>query len=355
MARKIPPKGPNKANEKDRRNKARKRRESAALRQREQDAREYGEIPPPLATFEILPKVLQTGNSNMVMAFMKEMPPKKNFAGRDKQTGVVQLLNIALGVQMLLAYHCLVVLLGSGARAKEELGKIGGGSDTVDYRLNVGREHLPKRTAFESEDELKLWAPLKLQMEHGAAPWGTELVKKIEAETEAVRLLSRAYDRAQRVAAAHKEAAEMSAADAAARLELAYTHPGTHVSWVEACQIAIFADINPAELWMQYAASFGHTFGIARFIGRMNSGVEAELGPELFGSARQVLAAQSGGTELSRVWARLRELLDLAISTTDFEQGLRGAEAVGGIIRIARGTRELSVEPPPHPSHDHSG
>jgi hypothetical protein len=345
MARKTPPKGPNKADEKDRRNKARKRRENAARRQREQDARDYGEIPPPLATFEILPKVLQTGNSNMVMAFVKEMPPKKNFAGRDKQTGVVQLLNIALGVQMLLAYHCLVVLLGSGARAKEELGKIGGGSDTVDYRLNVGREHLPKRSAFESEDELNLWAPLKLQMEHGAAPWGTELVKKIEAETEAVRLLSRAYDRAQRVAAAHKEAANMDAADATARLELAYTHPGTHVSWVKACQIAILADINPAELWMRYGASWG-TFEIARFIGRINAGVEAQLGPELFGIARQVLAARPGGIESSRVWQRLRELLDLAISTTDFEQGLRGAEAVGGIVRIARGTRELSVERP---------
>lgn len=345
MAKRVS-KGSNKADEKERRNKARKRRENAARRQREQDARDYGEIPPPLATFEILPKVLQTGNSNVVMAFVKEMPPRKDFAGRYKQSGAVHHLNAALGVQTLLAYHCLTVLLRSGAQAKEELGKIVGASDTVDYRLNVGREHLKSRTAFESEDDLKEWAPLKLQMEHGAAPCATGLTKKIEAETKAVRLLSSAYDRAQRVAAAHKEAAEMSAADVAARLELAYTHPGTHVSWVEACQIAIFADVNPTELWMQYAASFGQTFEIARFIGRINAGVEAQLGPELFGIARQVLAAQPRGTELSRVWARLRELLDLAISTTHFEQGLCGAEAVGGIIRIARGTRELSVERP---------
>uniref|UniRef100_UPI0038F7BBAC hypothetical protein n=1 Tax=Streptomyces europaeiscabiei TaxID=146819 RepID=UPI0038F7BBAC len=86
---------------------------------------------------------------------------------------------------------------------------------------------------------------------------------------------------------------------------------------------AIFADINPAELWMQYAASFGKTFEIARFIGRINAGVEAKLGPELFGIARQVLAAQPCGTELSRVWTRLRKLLILAIPLDHFEQGLR--------------------------------
>ena len=138
----------------------------------------------------------------------------------------------------------------------------------------------------------------------------------------------------------------MAAADAAALLELAYTHSGTHVSWAEACQIAIFADINPAELWVQYAASFGKTFEIARFIGRINAGVEAKLGPELFGIARQVLAAQPCGTELSRVWTRLRKLLILAIPLDHFEQGLRSAEAVAGTIRIARATRELSVERP---------
>ena len=346
MAKKVPPKASNTANEKDRRKKARKRRENAAVRQREQDARDYGEIPPPLAVFEILPNVLQTGNSGIVMAFVKEVLPKKDFAGRYEQSGVVQQLNIALGVQTLLAYHCLTALLGSGAKAKEELGKIGGGSDTVDYRLNVGREHLTSRTAFESEAELKLWAPLKLQMDHEAAPCAAEFTKKMEAETEAVRLISRAYDRAQRVSAAHKEAADMAAADAAALLELAYTHSGTHVSWAEACQIAISADINPAELWMKYGASFGKTFEIARFIGRINAGVEAKLGPELFGIARQVLAAQPCGTELSRVWTRLRKLLILAIPLDHFEQGLRSAEAVAGTIRIARATRELSVERP---------
>ncbi|MBR1141373.1 MAG: hypothetical protein E6614_00055 [Bradyrhizobium sp.] len=346
MAKKVLPKASNTANEKDRRKKARKRRENAAVRQREQDARDYGEIPPPLAIFEILPKVLQTGNSNMVMAIVKEMPPKKDFAGRYKQRDVVQHLNIALGVQTLLAYHCLAAVLGSGAKAKEELGKLGGGSDTVDYRLNVGREHLTSRTAFESEAELKLWAPLKLQMDHGAAPYAAELTNKILAETEAVRLISRAYDRAQRVSAAHKVAVDMGATDAAAQLELAYNHPSTDVSSVEACQIAISADINPAELWMKYGASFGKTFEIARFIGRINAGVEARLGPELFGIARQVLAAQPCETQLSRAWTRLREFLILAISADQFDQGLRSAEAVAGIIRIARTTRELSVERP---------
>lgn len=346
MAKKARAKASNTANEKDRRKKARKRRENAAERQREQDARDYGEIPPPLATIEILPEVLQTGNSGVVMGFVKQMPPKKDFAGRYEQSGVVQQLNIALGVQTLLAYHCLRTLLGSGAKAKEELGKIRGGSDTVDYWLNVGRENLMNRTAFESEDELKLWAPLKLQMDHGAAPCAAEFTRTIEAETEAVRLISLAYDRAQRVSAAHKVAADMGAPEAAAQLELAYNHASTDVSSVEACQIAISADINPAGLWMKYGASLWETFEIARFIGRVNAGVEARLGLEFFGIARQVLAAQPCETGLSRVWTRLRELLILAISADQFEQGLRSAETVAGTIRIARATRELSVERP---------
>jgi len=66
----------------------------------------------------------------------------------------------------------------------------------------------------------------------------------------------------------------------------------------------------------------------------------------LFGIARQVLAAQPCETQLSRAWTRLREFLILAISADQFDQGLRSAEAVAGIIRIARTTRELSVERP---------
>lgn len=240
-------------------------------------------------------------------------------------------------------------MLGSGARAKEEFGKVGGGPGTIDSRLNVGRERLTDRTVLESEDEVKLWAHRKygLHVGHKTTQLGAEFAEKIEAETEAVRLVSCAYNRAQRMSAAHKEAADMTAADAAARLELEYTHSGTRVSSVEACQIAIFADINPADLWIQYGAFFGKTFEIARFVGRINAGVEAWLGPELFETARQVLAARTQETDLSLLWVNLRELLNLAISTGQYELGLRSAEAVGGTIRIARATRQLSVGRPP--------
>ncbi|MBV9978453.1 hypothetical protein [Bradyrhizobium sp.] len=349
MAKKIKTtNGRKEIDEKRKRNAARKRRENAAERQREQDAREYDEIPPPLATVEIMPTVLQTGDSDIAMAFVKEMQPKKDFAGRYTQVGTVQHLNIALGVQTLLSYHGLVALLGSGAQAKGELGKLGGGSDTIDYRLNVGRTHLASRTAFESEEELKLWALCKyrLRMGHKAAPLGPEIGEKIVAESEAVRLVARAYDRAQRVSAAHKEAADMTADDAAVRLELAYTHSSTHVSSVEACQIALFADINPAELWMQYGAFFGKTFEFARFIGRINAGVEARLGPELFGIARQVLAARPQETDLSVLWVNLGELLSLTFSAAQFKFALRSAEGIAGTIRIARATRHLSIERP---------
>jgi hypothetical protein len=347
MAKKVAPKALNKKiDEKDRRNKARKRRENAAARRREQDTREYGEIPSPFATFDILPTVLQTGNSNIAMAFVKEMQPKKDFAGRYKQSGVVQHLNVALGVQTLLSYHGLAALLGSGARAKEELGWLGGGPDTIDYRLNVGRTHLASRTAFDSEEDVKLWAHCKYRLRVGnkAAPRGTELGEKIVAETEAVRLVSRAYDRAQRVSAAHKEAADMTTADAAARLELAYTHSSTSVSSVEACQIAIFADINPAELWMQYGAFFGMTFEFARFIGRMVMGIDAKLERDLFGTAKEVLAARAEETDLSVLQIKLREILNRIISTAKFAFALHIAGLLNGTIRVAQAMREITVE-----------
>ena len=106
--------------------------------------------------------------------------------------------------------------------------------------------------------------------------------------------------------------------------------------------MAYLADINPAELWIQYAAFFGKTFELARFVGRVNVGAEAMLNPELFELTREVLAAESQETDLSMLWVSLRQLLNLTFSTRiDF--AVRIGELVDGTIRVARGKRERGV------------
>jgi hypothetical protein len=322
------------------RRQARKRRENVRKRQ----------TTPPLATIRILPKVLQTGNGEAVVGFLKENRPTKNFEGQYKMTGIVQHLNIMLGVYTLLTYHALVVLLGTGARAKDELRRLRGGPGDIDYRLKAGRIHLAGQTAFASEDELQRWAGYKYgqlqRLKSGPNAAAGPLRELIESDTAAVRLVFRAYQRAQLILDAFVEAAELNDNDAAARLEEAFNDPGTQLTAFEVVQVAIFADVNPTELWLQYGAGFGETFEFARFIGRLNSGLEATLGPELFNLTKRVLNSQPQEAGLPLLWARLRELLNLHFSVAKFDLAIHGAEGVNGFIRVSRSTRELSVEDP---------
>lgn len=136
----------------------------------------------------------------------------------------------------------------------------------------------------------------------------------------------------------------MNAKAADRKLEAAYNDASTHLSVNEACQVAIFADINPAELWMQYGAFFGRTFELARFVGRIVMGVDAELRRDLLETANQLLAAQPEGTDLSDLQINLREILSKVISPAKFEFALSIARIANGMIRVARATREVTVE-----------
>ncbi len=227
---------------------SRRLRETAAGRQREKEKRVYGDIAAPLATINIRPAVLKTGNSNLAMAFLNEIPATKSTSGQYKHEGIVQQLKVALSVQMLLTCHGLRVLLGSAAGAESKLAAMPIGLGDIPSRLVTGREHLASLTAFRSEDELEQWAKQKYAAlrsggeGHNANDWLTDA---IPAETEPVRILFRAYQRAQLVFAARRKASGMNAKAAAATLEAAYNDANTHLSAVEACQVAIFADAKP--------------------------------------------------------------------------------------------------------------
>jgi hypothetical protein len=326
------------------------RRENATKRKSAKEEQEYPSIPAPLATFDILWPVLKAGASNIVMAVAREIPRTKDFEGTYKQEGIVQHLNIALGVQTLLAYRGLVAILGSGARAKDELRALEVGIGDIDYRLAIGREYLTTQTAFESEDEVRRSALHRyavLQADPEAADGA--LRELILAETEAVRLVFRAYQRAQLLLEAERKSVGKRASESVARQERAFTHASSHLSPIEACRVAYLADINAAELWIQYATFFGKTFELARFIGRVSAGVEATLNSELFEVTQQMLAAQSQETDLSVLWVSLRQLLNLTISTRKFDFAVRIGELADGTIHMAPVRRdericELTVE-----------
>jgi hypothetical protein len=336
------------AQESERRRQARDRRENVRKRQREAALRELPEVPAPVMTIRMFPKVLKTGNSNIVMAFLTENRPAKHIEGRYKMAPLVKHLNIALGVYTLLTYRALVVLLGTGARAKDKLRTLRGGPGDIDYRLSVGRDHLASRTAFDSEDEVERWTNNKyVQLNAGAAPDGTVLRPQfVETEMQAVTLVFRAYERAQLVLTALNDAVDMNDDEAAARLDAADSHSSTQLTRSEVLQVAMLADINPAELWRQYGAVYGPTFEFGRFVGRVNAGVEAMLNPEQFAFAKQVLDAKREDAGLSRLWIALRELVRRHFSIEKFCLAIHMAEAVNGVIRVSRSTRELSVERP---------
>lgn len=339
--------------ESERRRQARERRENARMRQREAALLELPEVPAPLMTIRMFPEVLKTGNSNVVMPLLIENRPEKHIEGRHKMTPLVKDLNIAFGVSTLLAYHALRIPLGTGSRAKDQLRTLRGGPGDIDYRLNVGRDYLASRTAFDSEDEVKRWANSKyaLLLAEAGPERAISQPQYVETEMRAVALVSRAYARAQIVSAALNDAVEMDNDKAALRLAAAYNHPNTQLTRSEALQVAMFADINPAQLWPEDELIYGPTFEFARFVGRVIAGVEATLNPDQFVLAKQVLDTKREDAGLSPLWLSLKVPLTRHFLVEKFHLAIHIAEITNGIVRVSRSKRELSVETPAGARH----
>ncbi len=331
-----------KAREAMRRRKARQRREN--VRKRE-DAAIFGgalSVSEPLATIRVLPKVLKTGNSNIFMPFLFPNQPKQYIEGRAKAGGLIEHLKIALGVYALLAYHALCVLLSGGAAAKDALhSRIG----DVDYWLNIGRRHFASRTAFVSEEEVQQSAHHRyasMAVNVPGAP--ARRARMIKTTTEGAGLLFRAYQRAQITLRAFNKALSMDSEQAATELAAAFTHATTHLSCAQALQVAILADIDPSELWLQHALIYGPTFEIARFVGRLDAGLEAVLQPEQFALTKQVLEVRSASTDLDVLRLALGNKIRAHFRNHLFEFAIHAGEQLGGAIRVTRGTRELWID-----------
>ena len=328
-----------------RRRAARKRRANVRERRRAAAFDGLPEIPAPLATTRAFPRPINIGGTQVWMNFFTQLGPN-NDACRKRMKRLVQDLKEALGVHTLLAYHALIVLLDdTGARAKDEIRRLRGGPGDIDYWLGIGRRHLASRTAFNSEHEVTLWANARwplLDLQKASECMQQLMV----AEMEAVRLLFRAYERAQLVLDALDEAIEMDDDDAAtARLEQEYNHASTQLSEAEVLQIAMFSDVDPAMLWPQHAVQYGPTFAFGRFVGRVNAGVTAVLEDKQVVVAKQIVGNLRDG-ELPALWLALRKLIQHHFSIEKLDLAIRRAELTDGTVEVAHARRELWVKRP---------
>ena len=216
----------------------------------------------------------------------------KSTAGRYQPRKIVSRLRQSLAVHTLVAFHCLLPLLGTRQAAEDKLATVA--ASGIERLLREGRRHLSRETAFGSEPALQRFSEIKQKTLKAAdidIPWRKgELV---EAELSAVRLVSIALVRAQAILAAFDDAqraaktletkngeSETTIDDASwAAIKNAFEryHPdlGIHALW----EIAVYADINPMVLWPQHILGFADLFEIARFIGRIDRGIEAGLAP----------------------------------------------------------------------------
>jgi hypothetical protein len=331
--------------ESKRRRAARKRRANARNRQRAKAFEGLPEIPAPLATTRAFPKPINIGGTDVWISLFIQVGSNQD-VWRHKMTRLVQDIKEASAVHTLLTYHAIIVLLeGTGAKAKDELRRLRGGPGDIDYWLGIGRRHLASRTAFDSEDEVKRWADAKWALlKLPRAPEFNE--QSIFHETEAVRLLFRGYERAQLVLDALDNAVAMNDDNAAtARLAEAYNHASTQMSEAEVLQISMLADVDPAILWPQHAEPYGPTFAFGRFVGRLDAGVMTVLQRNQFVVAKQIV--ESTEDRLSALWLALRRSIQRHFSIEKFGLAIHMAEQTGGVIEVSRATRELWVTRPP--------
>lgn len=329
--------------------KARRRRDHVHQRKRAATLNGLPEIPAPVATIRIFPKPLKTGTSNVLMPILMETQPKKHVQGQYRLAALAEHIGVALGVHMLLTYHALFVLLGSGKRAKETIQSLRGGPGDIDYWLNRGRKALESRTGFDSEQDVQHWATNKYAGLLAAdPPPGAAAVRQfMQVEMEAVRLVSRAYEQAQRTVKARNTAVTIVDSEAAtAKLQEGFSHSSTQLPAFEALQVAMFADVNPVELWPHYGAVYDPLFEFGRFAGSVNAGIEVTLRRDQFAFAKAILGATIENPGTDGLWMVLKEVLGRHFSIPQFGFAIHVAEATDGLIRVSRSKRELWVETP---------
>lgn len=276
----------------------------------------------------------------------------KDSDGRFPPRRLVEKLRVALGVHALCAYHSLSALYGNSEKARDDVVDAAGMS-FWHLRRN-GADHIGEHTLFNDEDELIAWAKAK----HEDLPVGAQIANnrlRAEAELSAVSLLGKTYVRAQRIITAWEEAQTIlsEASNAATRaeaeakahdvIEKAYGSTGYDLTIGKLTEIAIYADINPVILWPQHISFFAELFELARFVGRINAGVGAELPTNLYELTRLVMDGYETSDTRDLVSAITHHHLARAFPGNRLIAAIDAAERSALVVSVARGTHQIDL------------
>ena len=341
-----------------------RRRLSLEHRQRAAERMGVSNDEAPGLGMRIAPEPLRLGTGNSFVPLLVPDRTLKPAAGRYPSRAIVAKLRRSLAVHSLMALHGLQPLLGTRQAARNRIATVA--PSGIDHLMREGRQYLSQETAFESEEELRRLFGRKRELLKDAGidiPWRRE--ELVEAELAAVRLVSIASVRAQTILSAF-EAAQRTArpgrtangdeeavidetAWQAIRETFGRYRPDLGIGslW----EIAAYADINPCTLWPQHTARFATLFELARFIGRIDRGIEVSLACVHLDLLEAVLTEmpdpfdedQAQLAMVSRVKLR-QHFRQEALLTVAGEARREGAS-----LRIARGTRALSLAEPPGP------
>lgn len=290
--------------------------------------------------------------SNMVAPILAPDRLPKESDGRSPPRRLVEKLRVALGVHALCVYHSLNALYGNSEKARDDVVDAAGMSFWHLRRNGAG--HIGELTLFNDEDELITWAKAK----HEDLPVGAQIANnrlRAEAELSAVTLLGKTYVRAQRILTAWEEAQTIlsKAGDEAARaqaveqahgvIEKAYNSTGHDLAIGKLTEIAIYADINPVILWPQHISFFTELFELARFVGRINAGVGAELPTNLYQLTRLVMDGYKTGDTRDLVSEVARHHLAKAFPGNRLIAAIDAAERSALVVSVARGTCQINL------------
>ena len=278
----------------------------------------------------------------------------------------------ALAIYTLIAYHGTKAILRTTTAAINALTPI---TPVEPNRLlTEGRQLLSTWTIARSEGELQAHSKRKFATlrERGVRIPENFRFDLVKAETSAVDLVATAYRRAQIVLSAYEKVQkaikkkqrqmekrrlpqedDVTLLDPVlhAEIQAAFDRyrPDLHVGCL--WEIAIYADINPAVLWPQHIKKFAHLFELARFIGRVDRGVEARLALRHL----DLLFAIVDGSDIRQgddsddtdyIAAATQEKFLLHFRREDLLVALEEAMKQGGALIVGRDTRALGVEEP---------
>ena len=300
----------------------------------------------------------------------------KDTQGRYSYRELMVRLNKSLALNVLVAFHGLQAAYGTRVAAENDLVQLG--LPSLKNLLRDGRALLRTATLFDSEEALQRWSVRKVETYrrlNGALPRSNSS-PFVLAELSAVKIVNVARLRAQSLLSAFENVqrrhvknsqqgskktdrsaeGDVMDIDQTSHCEIqtafnrhpASPHPG------ELWELAFYADVNPVVLWPQHIRRYAQLLEIARFLGRVDRGVEARLDSSHLPIVAAILGETYGPFDDDRdLLARLKRIklnkhfLDAFFSHDELLDYLNCALHLEADLVVEGRTRRLIVEGPP--------